>query len=159
MLLIGLDIRNPKLQEYLDLPEAPGFTEYIAGNRYTLRDIIRRNPVSTGLDIITSGPIPPNPAELLNSPKVDAMFAELRTMYDYIVIDSAPVGMVSDTFALNRVSDATVYVTRINYSTMKEVKFFNTIYRDKRLNKMSLVVNGTHTNKGYGYGYGQKDND
>ena len=67
--------------------------------------------------------------------------------------------MVSDTFALNRVSDATVYVTRINYSTMKEVKFFNTIYRDKRLNKMSLVVNGTHTNKGYGYGYGQKDND
>lgn len=159
VLLIGLDIRNPKLQEYLDLPEAPGFTEYIAGNRYTLRDIIRRNPVSTGLDIITSGPIPPNPAELLNSPKVDAMFAELRTMYDYIVIDSAPVGMVSDTFALNRVSDATVYVTRINYSTMKEVKFFNTIYRDKRLNKMSLVVNGTHTNKGYGYGYGQKDND
>ena len=50
-------------------------------------------------------------------------------------------------------------MTRINYSTMKEVKFFNTIYRDKRLNKMSLVVNGTHTNKGYGYGYGQKDND
>lgn len=156
VLLVGLDIRNPKLQEYLGLSDAPGFTEYIAGNRYGLKDIIRHDPLSNGLDIITSGPIPPNPAELLNSQKVDEMFAQLREMYDYIIIDSAPVGMVSDTFALNRVSDATVYVTRINYSTMKEVKFFNAIYRDKRLNKMSLVVNGTRTNKGYGYGYGQQ---
>lgn len=106
------------------------------------------------MDVITSGPVPPNPSELLNSDKVDATFAELRRMYDFIVIDSAPVGMVSDTFSLNRVCDATVYVTRANYSTMKEVGFFNSLYRDARLKKMSIVVNGTHSHKGYGYGYG-----
>lgn len=159
VLLMGLDIRNPKLQEYLGLPEAPGFTEYIASGRFALTDIIRRNPLGNGLDIITSGPIPPNPSELLNSPEVDTLFAELRKMYDYIVVDSAPVGMVSDTFSLNRVSDATVYVTRINYTTTKEIRFFNAIYRDKRLKKMSLVANGSRTNKGYGYGYTQQDND
>lgn len=155
VLLVGLDVRNPKLAEYLNLPPAPGFTEYIAGDRFKLSDIIRKDAVQPGMDIITSGPVPPNPSELLNSEKVDQTFAELRKMYDFIVVDSAPVGMVSDTFSLNRISDATVYVTRANYSTMKEVNFFNNIYRDARLKKMSIVVNGTHTNKGYGYGYGQ----
>lgn len=155
VLLVGLDVRNPKLAEYLGLPSAPGFTEYIAGDRYQLSDIIRKNAVQPGMDIITSGPVPPNPSELLNSEKVDRTFAELRRMYDFIVVDSAPVGMVSDTFSLTRISDATVYVTRANYSTMKEVNFFNSIYRDARLKKMSLVVNGTHSQKGYGYGYGQ----
>lgn len=154
VLLVGLDIRNPKLQEYLELPPAPGFTEYIAGDRYQLKDIIRHDAVAKGMDVITSGPVPPNPSELLNSEKVDATFVELRRMYDFIVIDSAPVGMVSDTFSLNRVCDATVYVTRANYSTMKEVNFFNSLYRDARLKKMSIVVNGTHSHKGYGYGYG-----
>lgn len=155
VLLVGLDVRNPKLAEYLSLPHAPGFTEYIAGDRFTLQDIIRKDAVQPGMDIITSGPVPPNPSELLNNEKVDRTFAELRKMYDFIVVDSAPVGMVSDTFSLTRVADATVYVTRANYSTKKEVNFFNAIYRDARLKKMSLVVNGTHTKKGYGYGYGQ----
>lgn len=154
VLLIGLDIRNPKLAEYLNLPPGPGFTEYIASERYSLTDIIRPNAVMDGMDIIIAGPVPPNPSELLNSEKVDRTFDELRKMYDFIVVDSAPVGMVSDTFSLVRVSDATVYVTRANYSTMKEVRFFNNIYRDARLRKMSLVVNGTKTKKGYGYGYG-----
>lgn len=155
VLLVGLDVRNPKLTEYLNLPVAPGFTEYIAGDRFTLKDIIRKDAVQPGMDIITSGPVPPNPSELLNNEKVDRTFAELRKMYDFIVVDSAPVGMVSDTFSLTRVADATVYVTRANYSTKKEINFFNAIYRDARLKKMSLVINGTHTKKGYGYGYGQ----
>lgn len=156
VLLVGMDIRNPRLAEYLNLPPAPGFTEYIAGNHLSLDDIIRKNPVGKNLDIITAGPIPPNPAELLNDPKVDQMFSTLRERYDYIIIDSAPVGMVSDTFCLVRLSDATVYVTRANYSTLKEVKFFNTLYDEGRLKKMSLVINGTKPGKGYGYGYGRK---
>jgi capsular exopolysaccharide synthesis family protein len=156
VLLVGMDIRSPKLAEYLNLPHAPGITEYLAGDRYTLNDIIRKDPLGAGMDIITAGPVPPNPSELLNSEKVDRTFEELRQLYDYIIIDSAPVGMVSDTFSLRRISDATVYVTRANYSTTKEIKFFNAVYRDKRLKKMSIVVNGTHTKKGYGYGYGTK---
>lgn len=157
VVLVGLDIRNPKLQEYLDLPPAPGFTEYIAGDSLTLDDITRHDPIVKGLDIITAGPVPPNPSELLNDNKVDMMFEELRQRYDYILIDSAPVGMVSDTFTLSRLCDATVYVCRANYTTLNEVRFFNNLYDEGRLKKMSLVVNGTSAKKGYGYGYQDKE--
>ena len=107
-------------------------------------------------DLIVAGPIPPNPAELLASKRVDDLFAKLRTMYDYIVVDSAPVGMVSDTFTLDRIADATVYVTRINYSTFSDLRFVESIYQDKRLKKLSVVVNGTASKRGYGYGYSAK---
>lgn len=106
------------------------------------------------MDVIVAGPVPPNPAELLASTKVDEMFGELNDVYDYIIVDSAPVGMVSDTFVLDRVANATVYVCRANYSSLKDVQFLNNVYADKRLKKMTLIVNGTPTRKGYCYGYG-----
>lgn len=156
VVLLGLDIRNPKLCEYLGLPENHrGVTEFLANDNVTLDEIIRRNPLGNGLDIITSGPIPPNPAELLAGPRLDELFRQLRERYEFIVVDSAPVGMVTDTFILSRVADATVYVTRLNYSTTREVNFFNEVYDNKRLPKMSLVANGSHATKGYGYGYGR----
>ena len=80
----------------------------------------------------------------------------IKTQYDYIIIDSAPVGMVSDTFALVRVADATVYVTRANYTTTKEIELLNKLYATKRLPKLSVVLNGTKAAAGYGYGYGEK---
>lgn len=156
VLLIGLDIRNPKLGEYLNLPPADGFTSYIANRDISLDSIILHDSIEKNLDIIMAGPIPPNPSELLQSERVDQLFAELKTMYDYIIIDSAPVGMVSDTFALVRVADATVYVTRANYTTTKEVELLNKLYASKRLPKLSVVLNGTKTAAGYGYGYGAK---
>lgn len=107
-------------------------------------------------DLIVAGPIPPNPAELLLSKKVDSLFAELRKRYDFIVVDTAPVGMVSDTFTLSRISDATIYVTRLNYSSMQDLDFIEDIYEEKRLKRLSVVVNGSQTKKGYGYGYGAK---
>ncbi len=152
VLLVGMDIRRPKLQEYLGLPDYPGFTEYASGANNDLNSIIRHNPIQPNLDIITAGPIPPNPAELLIDSRVDAMFAELRKQYDYILLDSAPVGMVSDTLSLVRLSDATIYVCRANYTTMREVQYFNNIYAEKRMNRMSLVVNGTKATQSYGYG-------
>ncbi len=155
VLLIGLDIRNPKLAEYLDLPPHRGITEYLSSDQVSIDDIIMKNPLKNGMDIIVGGPIPPNPAELLNEEKVDTLFETLRGMYDYIIVDSAPVGMVSDTFSLVRISDATVYVCRADYSTTKEVDFINSLYDDGRLKKMTLVINGTKARKGYGYGYGR----
>ncbi len=80
-------------------------------------------------------------------------------MYDYIIVDSAPVGMVSDTFALDRVADATVYVCRANYTTTHDIDFVNDIYEEKRLKKLALVVNGTTARKGYGYGYGKSQSN
>ncbi len=90
------------------------------------------------------------------SNKVDTLFDELRSRYDFIVVDTAPVGMVSDTFTLARISDATIYVTRLNYSSMQDLEFIEDIYEDKRLKKLSVIINGAHAKKGYGYGYGAR---
>lgn len=155
-LLIGMDIRKPRLAQYLELKPAHGLTEYLASPAMQLSDIIVPDALMPKLDVIVAGPIPPNPSEMLASERVDNMFKELRTMYDYIIVDSAPVGMVSDTFLLARVSDATIYVTRANYTTFSDLRFAESIYNEKRLPRLSLVVNGTQAKRGYGYGYGEE---
>lgn len=151
--LIGMDIRKPQLANYLNLPASIGLTQYLASDQYKIDDITLKAPVAENMDIIQAGPIPPNPAELLMTEKVDQLFLELRQHYDYIIIDSAPVGMVSDSLTLSRVTDATVYVCRANHTTFSEIKFFNNLYTGNRLKKMAIVVNGTKTTHGYGYGY------
>lgn len=156
VLLIGMDIRKPRLAEYLGIRPRFGLTQYLSSSEITLDQMITKVDQANGLDVIISGPIPPNPAELLNSQRLDKMMEELRQRYDYIFIDSAPVGMVSDTFTLNRLSDATIYVARANYTTRADLHFIDEIYEQKRLNKLCLVINGTKTKKGYGYGYGNE---
>ncbi len=156
VLLIGMDVRKPRLSEYLGLNARFGLTQYLASDDITIESMIVRSPDAPALDIIVSGPVPPNPAELLNSPKLDQLMDELRKRYDYIFIDSAPVGMVSDTFTLSRLADATIYVVRAAYTTRSDVRFVEDLYDDNRLKKMSIVVNGTATKRGYGYGYGEQ---
>lgn len=154
VLLVGMDIRQPKLSQYLGVRPAPGLTSYLSSASIALNDIIERHPLpdAPNLDIIVAGPVPPNPAELLVSKKVDALFVQLRDMYDYIVVDSAPVGLVSDTFTLDRIADATVYVTRINQTSNSNVDEIQEIYTSGRLKKLSLVINGVKSKKSYGYG-------
>lgn len=156
VLLVGMDIRNPQLANYLGINPPLGLTNYLSSDAVTLDSIITPMKGYGKFDLIVAGPIPPNPAELLLSKKVDSLFAELRKRYDFIVVDTAPVGMVSDTFTLSRISDATIYVTRLNYSSMQDLDFIEDIYEEKRLKRLSVVVNGSQTKKGYGYGYGAK---
>lgn len=156
VLLVGMDIRNPQLANYLGINPPLGLTNYLANDDVKLDSIIEPVKGYNHFDIIVAGPIPPNPAELLVSNKVDTLFDELRSRYDFIVVDTAPVGMVSDTFTLARISDATIYVTRLNYSSMQDLEFIEDIYEDKRLKKLSVIINGAHAKKGYGYGYGAK---
>lgn len=153
VLLVGMDIRLPRLSEYLGINNRYGLTQYLSSSDVSLDSIIVKSPENDlpTLDIILAGPVPPNPAELLASPKVDELFRTLRGMYDYIVVDSAPVGMVSDTFTLNRICDATVYVTRVNVTSTSDVDFIEEIHEEKRLKKLSVVVNGVKTKKSYGY--------
>lgn len=155
--LVGLDIRKPMLASYLDLPTSGSLTSYLADSAYSIDDIIVSTNIAH-LDVIPAGIIPPNPSELLQSNRLDELFVELRKRYDYIVVDSAPVAMVSDTFLLNRVVDMTVYVTRANYTTFELVDFLNQTHEQQRLPKMVAVLNGVDAKKigyGYGYGYGQ----
>ncbi len=154
VLLVGMDIRAPKIGSYLGVRPAKGLTNYLSSADVTIDDIIVESPIPTmpTFDVITAGPIPPNPAELLTSRKVDDLFRELRVRYDYIVVDSAPVGMVSDTFTLNRISDATIYVTRLNVTSNDDVDALDEIYTDSRLKKLSVVINGVKGKRSYGYG-------
>ncbi len=154
VLLVGMDIRKPRLAAYLDLSVKGGLTNYLSTSDGNISDYIVKVPEIQGLDVLTAGPIPPNPAELLASPKLDELFAELRERYDYIIVDTAPVGMVADTFTLDRITDATVYVTRVNVTTLKDLNFIDEIYTERRLKKLSVVINGVNLKKGRGYGYG-----
>jgi len=153
VLLVGMDIRKPRLAQYLGISPKFGLTQYLSSDNIALQQIITPYAEAAGLDIIVAGPVPPNPSELLISHKVDDLFTELRKMYDYIIIDSAPIGLVSDTFTLDRVSDATIYVSRTNYTTFNYIDMLNEIYEQKRLKKLSIVVNGVASRKSYGYGH------
>ncbi len=154
-LLIGMDIRKPRLAEYLDVKPKRGLTQYLADSSVSVEDIISQNAVMPNLDLIVAGPTPPNPAEMLASERVDRLFDLLRRRYSYIIIDAAPVGLVSDTFLLNRLVDATIYVTRANFTKLSDLDYAEKLNEAKRLNHMALVVNGTKSRSGYGYGYGE----
>lgn len=154
VLLMGMDIRNPQLANYLNLHHAKGLTNYLADAQTKVEEIVIRDALLKNLDVVLAGPVPPNPSELLLSERVDELFAFLRKEYDYIIIDSAPVSMVSDTFSLARISDATIYICRANFTTKEYIRYVNRIVSEKRLKKVSLVLNGTDAKQGYGYGYG-----
>lgn len=157
VVLVGLDIRNPKIAEYLSLEQYPGVTSYLSQTDMSTNELIQKSEVEN-LDIIVAGHIPPNPSELLLSSRVEELFNSLREKYDYVIIDSAPVAMVSDTFSLSRYADTLVYVTRAGKTTKSNIKYFNSIVDRGQLKNVSLVLNGTNPklSSGYGYGYGAK---
>jgi capsular exopolysaccharide synthesis family protein len=153
--LVGLDVRKPMLAHYLNLPTQGCLTSYVAEDAYTIEDTIVPSGITNNLDILPAGVIPPNPSELLQSERLDELFAQLRERYDYVVIDSAPVAMIGDTYLLSRLADMTVYVTRANYTTYELIDFVNQTHEQQRLPKMVAVLNGADAKKvGYGYGYG-----
>jgi len=154
VVLVGLDIRSPMLGDYLHLSKERGITMYIADESYVVNDIIVPSNLHPFLDVIPAGPVPPNPAELIMNQRLDDLFLQLREKYDYIIVDSAPIGLVSDTYLINRVVDNCIYVARQNYTPREATDLINEIYEHNRLNGMSIILNGTDESSGYGYGYG-----
>ena len=157
--LVGMDIRNPKLAQILNLNEMPGVTSYLSRSDVSLAQIAQPCSEVKGLDVFVGGAIPPNPSELLLGDRVKDFFRDLREQYDVIIVDSAPVAQVSDTFALDKYSNATVYVTRANYTRRNLVKFMNRIAANKQLKNMCVVLNDTKPSNDNTYGYGQKNNN
>ncbi len=152
VLLLGMDVRKPRLAQYLDIDPRFGLTQYLAGNDLKPEQLIEHLPGYDNFDVIVSGPVPPNPSELLTSPRLDALMAELRRSYDFIIVDTAPVGRVSDTFALNRIADASIFVVRLGHTSLPDLSLADEIYEQKRLKKLSIAVNGTPARRSYGYG-------
>ena len=155
--LVGMDIRSPKLASMLNLNDVPGVTSYLSRNDVTIDQIAQSCSEVNGMDVFVGGAIPPNPSELLLGNRVKQFFEDLRARYDIIIVDSAPVAMVSDSFALDKYSNATVYVTRANYTRRNHIKFMNRIAANKQLKNMCVVLNDTKpsSDNTYGYGYGK----
>ena len=152
--LVGLDIRKPMLSTYMNLPSQGCLTSYVAEDAYTMEDLIVPSGIAN-LDVLPSGVVPPNPSELLQSEKLDQLFVELRQNYDYVIVDSAPVALVGDSYLLHRLVDMTIFVTRANYTAYDLIDFINQTHMQQRLPKMVAVLNGVDAKKiGYGYGYG-----
>lgn len=155
VLLIGMDIRNPKLDEYVKLPSR-GLTNFLSTKDANIQDFIVNQKEYENFDIIPAGIIPPNPAELLMGKKVETLFETLKAKYDYIIVDTAPVSLVTDTLLISKNADAFVYVVRANYLEKAMLKIPQTLYKENKLPNMCVLLNDTDTTNGYGYGYGQE---
>ena len=157
VVLVGLDIRKPMLVKYFNLSEKGCLTSYLSDASFSIDDTIVPSGEHKNLDIIPCGVIPPNPNELLQDKRLDELFAELRKRYDYIIVDTAPMALVSDTYLLNRVSDMTLFVSRSNYTPIDMTDFINEIIAEKKMKNVVCLLNGVkNTRAGYGYGYGNE---
>ena len=161
VVLVGMDIRSPKLAEYLKIKPAPGVTSFLAKKEVPLESIIQTSADVPGLDVIVGGPVPPNPSELLLSYRVEELVNTLRGQYDCVIIDSAPMAMVSDTFSLAPHCDLVLYVTRANYTKRSLIKYFNSVLARGQIKNAGVIINDSNPklSQGYGYGYGSGDDD
>jgi capsular exopolysaccharide synthesis family protein len=169
VLLMGMDIRRPRLAEMFKFdPKAEGFTSYLAADESEvsmLDRLILHSDIVEGFDIRPAGIVPPNPAELLSSGNVEKALDYLSKKYDFIILDTAPVGLVTDSLILSRVADAVVYVVRLGYTNKYDLAFFKGLVDEGKLENSSVVVNAdeltvknrygyggySHNHKGYGY--------
>ena len=155
-IILGLDLRKPKIFDDFNIKNELGAVNYLIGER-KLEEVIQKTHVPF-LDVITSGPIPPNPSDLILGDSMKEMIEELKKTYDYIVLDTPPVGLVSDALELSQYCDVTLYVVRQNFTKKEMLTLLNNRTKRGELNNVSIIFNG-YENKakygvGYGYGYG-----
>jgi tyrosine-protein kinase Etk/Wzc len=154
VLLIGLDLRKPTLHERLMVPNKVGASNSLIGQGH-YEDFIQSTGVHPKFDIMTSGPIPPNPSELLSNGRLPVMIEDLRQVYDYILIDSPPYGLVTDSALIAEHVDATLYIVRFNYTLVDHLRRIGELQRARRFSNLSVIFNGVNYGVGYGgYGYG-----
>ncbi len=158
VIIIGMDLRKPQLIKELGVENNDGISTLLIG-KTTLEKVIQKTTID-GLDIISSGPIPPNPAELLSKKETQTLLHELRTKYDYIIIDTPPVGIVSDAMLLMNYADINIFILRENYSRKEYLRSINNYYTEGKIKNLCILLNDAGTNKSYGYyshGYYEED--
>ncbi|MGB2129459.1 MAG: polysaccharide biosynthesis tyrosine autokinase, partial [Flavicella sp.] len=150
--LIGMDLRAPKITAYLNVVNKSGVTNFIKDSKLTLDDMKFNLEGHPTLDVYSSGAIPPNPAELLLHSRVTELFDNLKSNYDYLVVDTAPVNLVTDTLMISKHADMFVYVARANFIDKRLLEIPQKLYIEKRLPKLSILINGSDPRSSYGYG-------
>jgi len=155
VLLIGADIRNPKLKKYFTFTNSEGLCNYLA-KEDNWHNYLNKFNIEENLHIIHSGSIPPNPNELLMSPMLEKLVEEAKKEYDFIIFDSAPVGLVSDGYLVAAFADLTLYVMREGVTPKDSVNFVNQQKNEQKLNNMYIVLNASTLDGTYKYGYGKE---
>ncbi len=162
VILLGLDIRKPALGRLFNITDRQaGVTTLLTKERVTeadLRSQIRPSGVNANLDLLLAGPVPPNPTELLARHNLSEIFELLKQDYDYIILDTAPVGLVTDTLQIGKFADVTCFVCRSDYTPKATFSIINSLHDDKKLKNICVVINGIDMSKkkyGYYYGYGK----
>jgi succinoglycan biosynthesis transport protein ExoP len=150
--IVGLDLRKPKLFDDFNIENGMGTVNYLIGQK-KLSEIVQNTHIPN-LDIITSGPIPPNPAELIISDAMDGLIEELKEIYDYIILDTPPVGLVSDALELSQYCDATLYIIRQGITKKGMLSVVNEKHRRGELHNISIIFNDFQNKSKYGYNYG-----
>ncbi|ALM50494.1 hypothetical protein AMR72_17340 [Flavobacterium psychrophilum] len=155
VIVLGADVRVPKILDYLNLTvKNMGLTTLLANHDVDVNTVILKQPDNYLFDILPAGIIPPNPAELLMDERFKEIVTELKNRYDYVIVDTAPVGMVSDTQIIAEYADATLFIARSNYLDKRLTTVLQDMYLNKKLKNIGLIINDVNYNKGYGYGYG-----
>jgi len=164
-ILVGLDLRKPKIFDDFDVSNKIGVVNYLIGEE-NIDTIIQKTKIPN-LDVITAGPVPPNPSELLIGSATEELLNSLKENYDYIILDTPPIGLVSDAVELLKYADSTLYIVRQNYSQKGMLKMINEKYLKEEISNISIVLNdftmklrygGYGNGYGYGYGYGKYAN-
>ena len=160
VVLVGLDIRKPGLNKALSLSRKEnGVSQYLADpEEYNLLDLVQPTTYSDRLFVLPGGPVPPNPTELVARESLDRMISTLKEQFDYVVLDTAPIGMVSDTQLIARTADVSIYVCRADYTHKADYTLINELHDQKKLPNICTLVNGIDMTKrkhGYYYGYGK----
>ena len=161
VIIMGLDIRKPRLAKIFNLPSSKvGVTNLLVKDKLSMEDIQKQicpSGVSANLDVMAAGPIPPNPTELLAREHLGDIIEKLKDEYDYIIMDTAPVGLVSDSLQIGKLTDVTVIVCRADYTPKSSFELFNRLHAENKLPNMCYVLNGIDMSKkkhSYYYGYG-----
>ena len=153
VVIVGLDIRKPTLSQYLHIDFKGHLTSFLLDPTMSLDDLIIPSGAVDNLDVLPSGAIPPNPGELIQSANIEVLFNALKERYDYIVVDTAPLYLVSDTFHLDKYGDMTIFVTRANYISREMLPYIQDIYANQKMHNMACILNAsTGGKRGYGYG-------
>lgn len=159
VVIVGLDIRKPGLNKVFNIPRKEvGITQYLANPEKNLMDLVQLSDVSKNLYILPGGTVPPNPTELLARDGLDKAIETLKKNFDYVILDTAPVGMVTDTLLIGRVADLSVYVCRADYTHKNEYTLINELAEKDKLPSLCTVINGLDLKRrkyGYYYGYGK----
>ena len=157
VLLLGADVRNPKMHQYLNVAKTnKGFVDYIADDSIDYKPLIKTTEKEpSNFDILISGSIPPNPSVILEDPRFEGLLEKLKASYDFIVVDSAPTLLVSDTLAFAPLVDTSLFVVRSEFTEQQIIPFSQSLIADKKIKNAAYILNGIDfANNSYSYGYG-----